>query len=138
MWSNLYEALYGKLSEDSELQELCGGRYYPDEVPREPTYPYIESVADKSMELWSTLGSVTEGARVEWTFKVHGRAPADVEQISARLVEMIHHEDFSISGYSVVRNKLMYQSGAWKGPEDEVVVWSQKSVFHLLLLREEE
>jgi len=101
------KAIYDALANDSSLQALLGGSgKILDHVPDNSPYPYV-TMQIKPM---NDRGNQTlEGVQIDYQINVWYRAPGrgdlKVQEIQARIDELLHKQDICIDGWNVISHR---------------------------------
>lgn len=96
----LQAAIVGKLKGDAGVQAIVGARVY-DEVPSNPTFPYI-SIGDN--QVLPDKAECIDGTEVFWQIDGWARDPTFpvAKAISKAVVAALDDATLTISGYSAV------------------------------------
>jgi|SRR6185369_14925886 len=100
----LQAALVAKLKGDSGVQAVVGTRIY-DEVPNNPTFPYI-SLGDN--QVIPDKADCIDGSEIFWQIDGWARDPAfpRCKQIAKAVTAALDEVDLSISGYTLIWSEL--------------------------------
>jgi Protein of unknown function (DUF3168) len=96
----LQAALVGKLKNDAGVQAVVGQRIY-DEVPPNPTFPYI-SLGDN--QVLPDKADCIDGVELFWQIDGWARDPTFpmTKQISKAVVAALDDQDLTINGYAAI------------------------------------
>lgn len=98
----LQAAIVGKLKNDAGIQAVVGNpaRVY-DEVPMNPTFPYI-SIGDN--QVLPDDADCIDGTEVFWQIDGWARDPTFpmTKKISKAIVAALHNQEITVSGYAVI------------------------------------
>jgi len=96
----LQAAIVGKLKNDPGVQAVVGQRVY-DEVPNNPTFPYI-SIGDN--QVLPDKANCIDGTEIFWQLDGWARDPTFpmTKQISKAVVAALDDQAITVTGYAVV------------------------------------
>ena len=96
----LQAAIVSKLKADSGVQAVVGQRIY-DEVPANPTFPYI-SIGDN--QVLPDKAECIDGTEIFWQLDGWSRDHTfpTPKQISKAVVAALDDQDLTVSGYSAI------------------------------------
>jgi hypothetical protein len=96
----LQAAIVGKLKNDPGVQAVVGQRVY-DEVPNNPTFPYI-SIGDN--QVLPDKADCIDGTEIYWQLDGWARDPTFpmTKQISKAVVACLDDQDITVTGYSAI------------------------------------
>lgn len=96
----LQAAIVGKLKNDPGVQAVVGQRIY-DEVPNNPTFPYI-SLGDN--QVLPDKAACIDGTEIFWQIDGWARDPTFpmVKKISKAVIAAMDDQDITVTGYAVI------------------------------------
>lgn len=96
----LQAAIVSKLKNDAGVQAVVGQRIY-DEVPSNPTFPYI-SLGDP--QVLPDDADCIDGTEIFWQIDGWARDPTFPmpKKIAKAITAALHNQDITVSGYTVV------------------------------------
>jgi len=96
----LQTAIVGKLKNDPGVQAVVGQRVY-DEVPNNPTFPYI-SLGDN--QVLPDKADCIDGTEIFWQIDGWARDPTFpmAKKISKAVIAAMDDQDISVTGYAVI------------------------------------
>ena len=100
----LQAAIVGKLKNDPGVQAVVAQRVY-DEVPPNPTFPYI-SLGDP--QVLPDDADCIDGTEIFWQIDGWARDPTFpmTKKISKAIVAALHNQDITVDGYAVIVSEL--------------------------------
>ncbi len=119
-------------ADGSALRALIASRFYEEEAPEDPAYPYVVFYDMSSHYAFDEFGSPNEWQTIEVSVFDDGYSNTTVKDIYKAIVALFDNceQSLSVSGYTV-RECLRELSILTRDPDDNS--WSYKIQYHIQL-----